>query len=99
MTALLAKWTEELAGGPQAGRSNFPTSKRGEWVDYNTIEEEFKLLTKRKQLNRTFCAPLDVVWVCANRIVKDYLNVLASFVGMIRAPSRIRCYQLKVFLF
>ena len=27
MTALLARWTEKLAGGPLAGRSDSPTSK------------------------------------------------------------------------
>ena len=27
VTALLARWTEKLAGGPQAIRSDYPTSK------------------------------------------------------------------------
>ena len=36
MTALLARWTGKLAGGPQAGTSDSPTSKgHGSGVDNN----------------------------------------------------------------
>ena len=36
MTALLARWTEKLAGGPQAGTSDSPTRKgHGSGVDNN----------------------------------------------------------------
>ena len=36
VTALLARWTEKLAGGPKAGRSDTPHSQGSwEWVDIN----------------------------------------------------------------
>ena len=36
MTALLARWTEKLAGGPQAGTSDSPHWQGSwEWVDNN----------------------------------------------------------------
>ena len=38
VTALLARWTEKLAGGPQAGTSDSPPLARPwEWVDNNII--------------------------------------------------------------
>ena len=40
VTALLARWTEKLAGGPQAGTSDSPHQQGSwEWVDNNSREK------------------------------------------------------------
>ena len=48
VTALLARWTEKLAGGPQAGTSDSPHQQGSwEWVDNNNNKtEHFEVLHK-----------------------------------------------------
>ena len=35
VTEMVARWTEKLAGGPQAGRFDSPLPESREWVDNN----------------------------------------------------------------
>ena len=81
MTALLARWTEKLAGGPQAGTSDSPPLARvmgvGRQQQHNKISETIHELSPNSAAGYD-CVPSSLLTNCATELAPVLLLIFSQ---------------------